>query len=120
MALYPHAPCTVYNKCDTVEPMAKTAYVTARVEKKLKANAEKVLKSVGVKTSDALTMFYKQVIIQQGLPFEVCARSHVPNVETRRALRSAQDPKKVKRMASAATVEEMFEHILGKNWRRSL
>jgi len=110
----------LYHECDTVLDMAKTAYVTARVEKKLKTDAEKVLKSVGVKASDALTMFYKQVVIQQGLPFDVCTRSHVPNAETRRALREARDPKKIKTMKSAANVEEMFKQILGKNWRRSL
>lgn len=62
--------------------MAKTAYVTARVEKKLKTDAEKVLKTVGVKTSDALTMFYKQVVIQQGLPFDV----RVPNKKVRKTI----------------------------------
>ncbi len=66
--------------------MAKTAYVNARMDKNLKSKAEKILRDVGVKASDALTIFYKQVVIQQGLPFEVCTRSHVPNAETRRAL----------------------------------
>jgi DNA-damage-inducible protein J len=63
--------------------MKKTAYINARVEKKLKDDAEKVLKRVGVKTSDALTMFYKQVVLRQGLPFEV----RIPNAETRKAMR---------------------------------
>ncbi len=66
--------------------MAKTGYVNVRMEKRLKAEAEKVLREVGVNASDALTMFYKQVVIQQGLPFEVCTRSHIPNATTRRAL----------------------------------
>lgn len=108
----------MYNECDTIAPMAKTAYVTARVEKKLKTEAEKVLKTVGVKTSDALTMFYKQVVIQQGLPFDVCTRSHVPNSATRRALREARDPAKRAKMKSYATTEEMFKDILGKNWKK--
>lgn len=66
--------------------MAKTAYVTARVEKKLKSDAEKVLKSVGVKASDALTMFYKQVVIKQGIPFDV----RIPNKETRKAIKDLE------------------------------
>ena len=66
--------------------MAKTGYITARIEPKLKANAEKVLRKVGVNTSDAFTMFMQQVVIQQGLPFDVCARSHVPNAKLRKAM----------------------------------
>lgn len=69
--------------------MTKTAYVTARVEKKLKTDAEKVLKTLGVKTSDAVAMLYRQVVLQQGLPFEV----RIPNKETRKAIRDLQDGK---------------------------
>jgi len=62
--------------------MGKTGYITARVEPKLKASAGKVLNRVGVSTSDAITMFLKQVVVQGGLPFEVRA----PNPETKKAI----------------------------------
>lgn len=98
--------------------MARTAYINARMEKKLKADAEKVFREVGVSPSDALTMFYKQAVIQQGLPFDVCTRSHVPNAATRKALLEARNPAKRAKMKSYATTEEMFADILGKNWRK--
>ena len=69
--------------------MAKTAYINARVENKLKKNAEKVLKRVGVKTSDAVGMFLQQIVLHEGLPFEV----RVPNKETRRAIKALEDGK---------------------------
>ena len=62
--------------------MGKTGYITARVEPKLKASAGKVLNKVGVSTSDAITMFLRQVVLQGGLPFEV----RVPNAETKKAI----------------------------------
>ena len=62
--------------------MSKTGYITARVEPKLKASAGKVLNKVGVSTSDAITMFLRQVVLQGGLPFEV----RLPNAETRKAI----------------------------------
>src|SRR6516162_2985317 len=65
-----------------MQNMAKTGYITARVEPKLKASAGRVLNRVGVSTSDAITMFLKQVVLQGGLPFEVRA----PNAETRKAI----------------------------------
>ncbi len=96
--------------------MAKTGYITARIEPKLKASAEKVLRKVGVNTSDAFTMFMQQVVIQQGLPFDVCTRSHVPNAETRKAIRELRRGGGTK----ARTTDEMFEQILGKNWRATV
>lgn len=60
----------------------KTAHINARVEKHLKARAEKVLHSVGVRTSDAITMFLHQVVLHDGLPFDV----RVPNAQTKKAI----------------------------------
>jgi DNA-damage-inducible protein J len=62
--------------------MGKTAYITARIEPKLKAQAGRVLAKVGVSTTDAITMFMRQVVLHEGLPFEV----RVPNAESRRAI----------------------------------
>ena len=68
--------------------MTKTAYVNVRIDRKTKSAAEKVFRAVGINASDALSMFYRQTIIAQGLPFEVvCNRSHTPNKKTRKALR---------------------------------
>ncbi|MEK9154425.1 MAG: type II toxin-antitoxin system RelB/DinJ family antitoxin [Patescibacteria group bacterium] len=60
----------------------KTAFINTRVAAGLKRDAEKVLRHVGVNTSDAVTMFLRQVVIRQGLPFDV----RVPNKETRQAI----------------------------------
>jgi len=38
--------------------MGKTGYITARIEPKLKARAARVLATVGVSTTDAITMFF--------------------------------------------------------------
>jgi DNA-damage-inducible protein J len=62
--------------------MTKTGYITARIEPKLKARAARVLATVGVSTTDAITMFLRQVVLRNGLLFEVW----VPNAETRRAI----------------------------------
>ncbi len=62
--------------------MAKTAYINARVEQKLKRDAEKVFRRVSVNTSDAVSMFLRQVVLQHGMPFEV----RIPNAESRKAI----------------------------------
>ena len=98
--------------------MAKTAYINARVESKLKKDAEDVLEQVGVNTSELVTMVLKQVVLQQGIPFDVCTRSHTPNAATRRALRESRDPKKRAQLKTYTSTDEMFTDILGRNWRK--
>ena len=50
--------------------MAKTANLYARIEPDLKEQAEQILNAIGLPPSSAITMFYKQVVMQQGLPFD--------------------------------------------------
>jgi DNA-damage-inducible protein J len=51
--------------------MNKTAVIRARIEPQVKKRAEKVLRRLGVSTTQAITMFYKQVALRQGLLFDV-------------------------------------------------
>lgn len=51
--------------------MAKSANLYARIEPDLKEQAESILSALGIPTSNAITMFYRQIILQRGLPFEV-------------------------------------------------
>ena len=51
--------------------MAKSANLYARIEPELKEQAETILADLGIPASNAITMFYKQIILQRGLPFEV-------------------------------------------------
>jgi len=51
--------------------MAKTAMVRARVEPLLKARAERVLGRLGLTPTEAITVFYRQIELRNGLPFGV-------------------------------------------------
>lgn len=51
--------------------MAKTANLYARIEPDVKEQAESILSTLGIPASNAITMFYKQIILHRGLPFEV-------------------------------------------------
>lgn len=67
--------------------MAKSAFLNARIDPDLKTRAEKVLAGVGVSASQAITMFYRQVVLRRGLPFDVC----LPNAETLAAFKEIED-----------------------------
>lgn len=51
--------------------MNKTANLYARIEPDVKEQAESVLETLGISVSSAINMFYKQIILQQGIPFDV-------------------------------------------------
>ena len=84
--------------------MGKTGYITARVEPKLKARAARVLATVGVSTTDAITMFLRQVVLRNGIPFEV----RVPNAETVRAIEELENSAARSKLKRHARTVELF------------
>ena len=50
---------------------AKSANLYARIEPEVKEQAENILSALGIPASSAINMFYKQIILNRGLPFEV-------------------------------------------------
>ena len=58
--------------------MAKTSMVRARIEPGLKSDVENLFHNVGLTTTEAITLFYRQVKLRNGLPFEVV----IPNGTT--------------------------------------
>ena len=56
--------------------MAKSANLYARIEPDVKEQAEMILNALGVPASSAITMFYKQIILNNGLPFDVKLPPH--------------------------------------------
>jgi len=84
--------------------MNRTATVRARVEPSLKADVEKLLHRLGVTTTEAITMFYSQIRLRQGLPFPV----EVPNAITRKTFEATdrgEDPN------TYGSLDEMFEAL---------
>lgn len=51
--------------------MTKSSNLYARIEPDVKENAERILAALGITASGAITMFYKQIIIHGGMPFEI-------------------------------------------------
>lgn len=51
--------------------MAKNAYLNVRVEEKVKRRAEEILNELGINTSTAIDIYLNQIILKDGLPFDV-------------------------------------------------
>ena len=63
--------------------MARTATVRARIEPRLKDDAEEIFASFGLSTTEAINLFFRQVSMRRDFPFPV----RKPNAETRVAMR---------------------------------
>ena len=62
--------------------MTKAATVQARVDMKLKKQADAVLKKVGLSASQAINAFYAQIVLRKGIPFALV----IPSKETQEAI----------------------------------
>ena len=51
--------------------MANTSAVYARLDNGLKENAEKILNQLGITPSSAIQMFFSQIVLNRGLPFNL-------------------------------------------------
>jgi DNA-damage-inducible protein J len=62
--------------------MNKSAMIRARVDPVLKHEVEDLFEQLGLSATEAITLFYQQVKLTRGLPFEV----RIPNEVTRQTL----------------------------------
>ncbi len=49
----------------------RTAMIRARTEPNLKQEVEKILAMLGVSASDAINIFYRQIVLNKGIPFNI-------------------------------------------------
>ena len=66
--------------------------ITFRVDKSLKEDAQKLYADLGMDMTTAITLFLKQSLREQALPFQISRF----NTDTMAALLEAQDSKKLK------------------------
>lgn len=84
--------------------MAKSAMIRARVDPQLKEEVEVVLQELGLSVTQAITLFYQQVRLRQGLPFEL----RLPNETTLNTFQATDANEEVVRFGNAT---EMFDSL---------
>ncbi len=81
--------------------MYKAATVNARIEPKIKRKAEAILETVGLSSAEAIRLFYNQICLHQGIPFEI----KIPNKKTIKAMQAADKGKVFK----IKNIDTLFE-----------
>ena len=84
--------------------MPKASTIRARIEPELKHNVERLFAQLGLTTTEAITLFYKQVELRQGLPFAV----ELPNKTTVRTFKNTDQGRGIVRCED---VDDMFRKL---------
>jgi DNA-damage-inducible protein J len=84
--------------------MVKTATVRARIEPILKQDVEKLFKKMGLTTTEAINLFYRQVKLRNGLPFSVV----IPNKTTEKVFK---DTDAKRNLIRCEDTNDMFDKL---------
>ncbi len=84
--------------------MPKSDMIRARVEPRLKSDVESVFRQLGLSTSQAIGLFYSQVKMHKGLPFQV----RIPNKTTRKVFELTEKGKGIKAFRDK---KELFDDL---------
>lgn len=87
--------------------MASEARISSRIDADLKKQGDAILAEIGMKPSQAITLFYTQIVRQRGFPLSL----HVPNEALESAMREARDPEFGKTAKSYSSAREMFDDL---------
>jgi len=66
--------------------MAKTAIIQTRVDPVLKEQAQKILNTLNISISEAISIYLTQITLHNGIPFEL----KIPNSLTAKTLRESE------------------------------
>ena len=84
--------------------MSKTTVIHTRINADLKAGAEKILGSIGISAPEAIRLFYRQIELHHGIPFDV----KIPNKLTTQTLCKSERGEDVH---SAKDANDLFDRL---------
>ena len=84
--------------------MAKTATIQTRVDPEIKRNAQKILSTLNISMSEAISMYLAQIALNKGIPFEI----KIPNKLTAKTLKESENNKGLHKVSNTG---ELFREL---------
>ena len=81
-----------------------TTTIQARIDAQSKEQAKRILNFLGLSMSQAIALYFRQIILRQGIPFDI----EIPNELTSRVLAGAD---KKKGLHKAANVNKLLKEL---------
>lgn len=86
-----------------------TTNITIRMDEELKKQAEELFSELGLNMTTAFTVFAKQAVREQKIPFMLSKRT--PNQETLEAIKEIEEMKKDKNKKTYHNFAELLEEV---------
>ena len=84
--------------------MSKDATIRARIEPDLKRRVENLFERLGLSTTEALTLFYRQVDLRKGLPFNVV-------ISNKTTLKTMEDTDAGRNLVLCKDADDLFKKL---------
>jgi len=84
--------------------MGKSATINTRIDEKTKKQAQSILRILNISMSEAISMFFKQIVLHKGIPFEV----KIPNDITLAAIEKLEAGEDTHEFSN---VDELFQEL---------
>ena len=84
--------------------MANTAMIRARTSNALKKEVDQIFRELGLNASQAINLFYHQVKLHHGLPFDVS----IPN---RTTIKTFEDTDSGKNIIKTDSIDNAFDEL---------
>lgn len=84
--------------------MGNGAYIQARIDPHTKEKARDVLDKLGMSMSEAIVIYIKQIVLQQGIPFEL----KIPNELTARTLEKSEKGEDIREFSN---VDDLLQEL---------
>lgn len=94
-----------------METKQKKAVVQVRIDETVKSQAVAVLNNLGMDTSTAINVFFRQVIAENGLPFQ--PKQAKFNTETLAAIKESDEMVQNGTGKRYTSVDDLFKDALG-------
>lgn len=88
--------------------MNDSANVSIRMDAQLKRQAEELFSDLGLNMTTAMTMFLRQAVRSQGIPFAI---SRTPNAETIAAMQEAEKIARDPNVKGYTDLDELFRDL---------
>ncbi len=84
--------------------MSKTATIQARINPELKKKAQKILNTLNLSMSEAISLYLTQVTLHRGIPFDI----KIPNDLTVKTLEKTERGEELNEVSS---VDDLFQEL---------
>ncbi len=86
--------------------MYKNKSIIIKIESSFKERVESIFEELGITTSQAISIFLKQVELNRGLPFDIKLPNNTPNQLTQKTL---SEP--IEHLEKFTNIEDLFKEL---------